>query len=129
MPLKIKLKPQEEVILGGALLANGEHPAELTICNRVPILRGKDIMREEAANTPVRRIYFLLQAMYLEQARTPRHYQAFLSQVKDLLAAAPSMVEGLYTVSEAVLDEDFYRALRSAKKLMQHEAELLAKVA
>ena len=129
MPLKIKLKPREEVILGGALLANGEHPAELTVRNRVPLLRGKDIIREEDATTPVRRIYFLLQAMYLEQARTPRHYQAFLALVKDLLAAAPSMVEGLYDMSEAVLDDDFYRALRSAKKLMQRESELLAQVA
>ena len=129
MPLKLKLKAREEVILGGALLVNGEQPTELTVRNRVPILRSKDIMREPEATTPVRRIYFLLQAMYLEQTRTPRHYQAFLQSVKELLSAAPSMVEGLYDLSEAVLDDDFYRALRGAKKLMAQEAEILSRAA
>ena len=42
MALKLTLKPNEKVFIGGAVVQNGENPAELSILNDVPLLRGKD---------------------------------------------------------------------------------------
>ncbi len=45
MALKISLKPHEKMILGGAVITNGNSMGcHLVIENKVPILREKDIL-------------------------------------------------------------------------------------
>ncbi len=44
MALKISLKPDERIIIGGAVLQNGGARSDFVIENSVPILREKDIM-------------------------------------------------------------------------------------
>jgi len=47
MALRITLKPQEKMILGGAVITNGNSfRCNLIIENKVPILREKDILSE-----------------------------------------------------------------------------------
>jgi len=125
MPLKLKLKPKEKVIIGGAVLVNGGSHAEFSVENRVPILRSKDIMTEDEADSHCKKIYFLLQLMYIEQKRSQEHYDMYLQLVKELIAAAPSMVGMLYEVSESLLEDDFYKALKRAKKLIAYEAKAI----
>ena len=58
MALKITLKPGERMIIGGAVLTNGNSAScDLVVENKIPILRQKDILTEEKANSPCRRIY------------------------------------------------------------------------
>ena len=57
MPLKLSLKPGEKFVLNGAVLANGDKRTSLVIQNKACVLREKDIMQPEDANTPARRIY------------------------------------------------------------------------
>jgi len=125
MSLKLKLKPKEKVIIGGAVLINGGSHAEFSVENRVPILRSKDIMTEEQADSHCKKIYFLLQLMYIEQKRSQEHYNMYLKLVKELISAAPSMVSMLYEVSESLLEDDFYKALKRAKKLIAYESEAM----
>ncbi len=66
MALKITLKPQERVIIGGAAVTNGSARSILIIENDVPILREKDIMSEINANTPCKHLYFIIQLMYID---------------------------------------------------------------
>lgn len=66
MALKIKLKPHERLIIGGAVVANGDSKCDLIIENEVPVLRDKDILREKEANTPSKRVYFAIQLMYVD---------------------------------------------------------------
>ena len=47
MALKLSLKPGEKMIIGGAVVKNGDAKAELFIENQVPLLREKDIMRRK----------------------------------------------------------------------------------
>ena len=54
MALKITLKPQEKMILGGAVISNGNNAGcQLIIENEVPILREKDILSENTVSTAV----------------------------------------------------------------------------
>ena len=61
MPLKITLKPHERMIVGGAVITNGNTRCDLLIENKVSILRQKDIMSEKDADSPCRKIYFTIQ--------------------------------------------------------------------
>ncbi|RPJ12927.1 MAG: flagellar protein FlbT, partial [Deltaproteobacteria bacterium] len=55
MALKITLKPGERMVIGGAVLTSGNSAScDLVIENRTPILRQKDILTEEKANSPCR---------------------------------------------------------------------------
>ncbi|MDP0499600.1 MAG: flagellar biosynthesis repressor FlbT [Verrucomicrobiota bacterium JB022] len=125
MPLKIKLKPHERIILGGAVITNGRNATEFTIDNKVTLLRAKDIMTEEMANSPSKRIYFVLQMMYIDQRRTKEQYDTYLKLVKDLLKAAPSLTDVVMDVSEALLNDDFYKAMKAAHVLIERETSLI----
>src|SRR5579872_3769334 len=71
MPLSINLKPGEKLIVNGVVLQNAHHQAtKLLVHNEAALLREKDIMTEEAATTPARRIYFAVQCHYLFPEKT-----------------------------------------------------------
>ena len=66
MPLKLTLKPNEKVLIGTAVISNAGQKSELVIQNTVPVLREKDIITEENANTICRKIYHVILNMYVE---------------------------------------------------------------
>lgn len=66
MPLKLTLKPDEKVLIGTAVLTNAGPKAEIIIQNTVPVLREKDIISEEKADTVVKKIYFVILSMYVD---------------------------------------------------------------
>lgn len=128
MSLKLSLKPHEKVIIGGAVISAGNKHIELLVENIVPILRQKDIMLEENANTPARRIYFALQLMYIDIDNRPAHIESFFGLARDILDAAPST--GLYIkqICDLVTTSQFYHALKTANQLIDYEKELTAHV-
>ncbi len=125
MPLKIRLKGHEKILLGNVVITNGERPAEFHVENKVSILREKDIMREEAATTPARRLYFLVQLMYMDQASLVGYHASYWELVREIVAAAPSSREHLEEISALLLEQDYYHALKAARRLIGHEGQLL----
>ena len=68
MPLKVELKPGERILIGECVITNAGHRAQFVIDGKVPIIREKDIMTAEQANTPAKRIYLSILLMYTSQA-------------------------------------------------------------
>ena len=128
MPLKLTLKPHEKVIIGGAVVKNGNTASHLTIENSVPVLRQQDILTEEHANTPCRRIYMVIQLMYIYYGSSARLHPVYWDLVREVVNAAPSMKDLLSQISEYILDGKLYQALKQAKKLISYEEELLKHV-
>ena len=64
MALKVELKPGERIILGECVITNHDQRTRLVIEGQVPILREKDILTKQSANTPAKRIYLAVQLMY-----------------------------------------------------------------
>ncbi|HVN98146.1 MAG TPA: flagellar biosynthesis repressor FlbT [Syntrophorhabdaceae bacterium] len=125
MALKISLKPQERTIIGGAVVANGGSKADLIIENNVPVLRDKDILRERDAVTPCKRIYFMIQLMYVDDRDLVEKHNLYWSLVKDVVQAAPSTAAILGEISEHILYSRYYTALKLAKKLIEYEEEVM----
>ena len=44
MALKVELKPHERIVIGGAVLRNGETRCRFVIEGNVPVMRERDIM-------------------------------------------------------------------------------------
>jgi len=127
VPLKITLKPRETILVGGALIKNGEHIAQFTVENEVPILRQKDILTERDAKTVCRKIYYVIQLMYFEPGNLPAHHQTYWQLVRALSAAAPSTLPLIDEIGELILNGKYYQALKSARTLIAYEDALTAK--
>jgi flagellar protein FlbT len=128
MSLKLRLKPDEKIIIGGAVLQNGPKASEFIVENTVPILRQKDILAERDAVSPARRVYFVIQLLYIDRENQVDYHTRYWDLVKDILAAAPSTKPYVDRISEQIESGDFYQALKFTRKLITYEEELLSHV-
>ena len=124
MGLKVELKAGERFILGDCIVTNGNQRTRLLIEGEAPILREKDIMTSVQADTPAKRIYLVVQLMYT--ARDPRvHHETYFILMRELVQAAPSAWPHIVAVSNHILADEMYKALKSAKALIAYEKELI----
>jgi flagellar biosynthesis repressor protein FlbT len=129
MPLKITLKPGERLVAGGAVITNGSnHNCDLLVNNNSPVLRENDILTEKDATSPCSRIYFTIQLMYIDHENRKIHVDQYWQMVEELLSAAPSMTIFIDQISENIVNERYYQALRLAGDLIVYEQEVLKHV-
>jgi len=129
MALKITLKPDERMIIGGAVVTNGNSTGcDLLVDNKVPILRQKDILNEDQANSPCRKIYFIIQLMYIDEENLPTYHNTYWNLVRDVVQAAPSMIALIDVISEHILNKRYYQALKATKSLVDYEQEVISRV-
>ena len=124
MALKVELKPFERIIIGQSLITNSDARTRLLISGEAPILREKDLLTAETANTPVKRLYLCIQMMYLEND-IPKYQDLYMSFVKDLLEAVPSFRKSIETASNLIVSGSLYNSLKEVQKLIRREEELL----
>lgn len=124
MALKVELKPGERFILGTAVITNTDQRTTLQIEGDAPVLREKDILTPEDADTPARRLYLAVQLMFLEKDIS-KLKDEYLALMQDILGAAPSTKSFLEAVNNQILTGSHYKALKEAKKLVSYEQELL----
>jgi len=125
MALKVELKPGERILIGECVITNAEQRTRLLIEGSAPILREKDIMTADRANTPAKRIYLAVQLMYT--SREPqRHHDTYFSLVRDIAQAAPSTWGHIQSINNHILTGEMYKALKEARKLIAYEEELLS---
>ena len=83
MALKVELKPGEKIIIGDCVVTNHDQRTRLMIDGQAPILREKDILTPQRADTPAKRIYLAIQLMYT--SKEPRTYhEHYFSLVRDI---------------------------------------------
>ena len=124
MALKVELKAGERLIVGDCLITNTEQRARLLIEGETPILRERDILTPETANTPAKRIYLAVQLMYL--SRNPRdHHEVYFDLMRDIVQAAPSTWPYIENINNHILTGEMYKALKHARKLIAYEQELI----
>jgi flagellar protein FlbT len=127
MALIIDLKPGEKILIGTAVITNDSQRTRLHISGDAAILREKDVMKEEEADTPCKKIYFLVQCMYL--ARNAKiYFEKYFGLIKEIQDAAPTTSLFFLKINDMILDGHYYKAMKEARELLQHEEELLHNV-
>jgi len=127
MALIIDLKPSEKVVIGEAVITNDDSRTRLHIEGDAPILREKDIMTEEEANSPCKKIYLIVQLMYLSSSPGALH-DVYFEQINDIQNAAPSTATFFMNINDYIMNDQYYKAMKEAKSLMKHEEELINNV-
>ena len=130
MPLKLSLKPGEKFVLNGAVVQNGDRRGVLVLQNKASVLREKDIMQQEQANTPARRIYFPVMMMYLDESGAERYYDEFVRRMSEFMGVIrnPNVLADCVDVSKYCMEREYYKALMLCRKLIEYEDERLGNV-
>lgn len=127
MALKLSLKPDEKLVINGAVIANADRRATLIVHNKASILREKDILQEEDVNSPAKRIYFPIMLMYMDQGHTDKYYEEFVLRMTEFMSviSTAEAVENCVKISRDVMSKNYYRALINCKKLIAFENQRL----
>src|SRR5436305_15081389 len=79
MPLTIRLRPGERLIVNGAVLRNGSPRAvALEVLNKVTTLHERDLILPEQADTALKQLYLQIQMMHLEPENHDVYYKPFV---------------------------------------------------
>ena len=124
MALVIDLKPGEKILIGEAVITNDTQRTRLHIAGDAPILREKDVMQESDADTPCKRVCFLIQCMYLSQAPGEYHKKYF-DLIHEIQVAAPTSSIFFMQINDEIMAERYYKAMKVAQQIIEHEKELL----
>jgi flagellar protein FlbT len=130
MPLKLTLKPNEKVLIGTAVIANGPAKTEFVVLNRVPVVRERDIITEEKADTVAKKLYMTILNMYITPAREKDFHGIYFVLMREmiLIPVDARAVDLMVEMSQHILAGDHYRALKLCRQLIKFEAEALANV-
>src|SRR5690349_9180343 len=107
MALKVELKPGERILIGDSVITNGAQRTRFLIEGRSPVLRERDIITADQADTPAKRIYLAIVLMYT--ARDPRaHHETYFALVNEFLKAAPSAASYVELINDQILTGELY---------------------
>ncbi len=127
--LVLKLGPHERVLINGAVIENGDKRSRLAIMTpNANILRLKDAIHPEDANTPVRRVCYLAQMVLsgdLEPDESRMQLIRGIEQLSQVLID-PDSRSHLAQATAAVLQNQHYQALKFLRGLLPREERLLA---
>jgi flagellar biosynthesis repressor protein FlbT len=128
MALKVELKPQERIIIGSCVITNTDQRTRLLIDgDNVPILREKDIMTPESADTPAKLVYLAVQLMYISPDPQNNH-GTYFNLLREIITSVPSAWPIIEEINSNILNGQLYRALKEARKLIAFERELLDRI-
>ena len=127
MALIIDLKPGEKFLIGNAVITNDDKRTRLHVAGETPILREKDVLKEENADSPCKKIYFLIQCMYLSD-KPDIYFDKYFRMVREIQKAAPSTSFLFMSINEKIIQGHYYKALKDAKELIQYEEDLISNV-
>lgn len=131
MALKLTLKPGERVAINGAVIVNGDRRSAFVVENQARVLRERDIVKPENADTPAKRIYLPIMLMYLEPAEERRLFPEFEQRLTEF-AGAISDAGALKTcaaIAAHVANGEHYKAMTLCRSLVEFEKTRLAHVA
>jgi flagellar biosynthesis repressor protein FlbT len=128
MALKVELKPHERIIIGNCVITNTDQRARLLIDgDNIPILREKDILTPDIADTPAKLIYLAVQLMYISPDARASH-GTYFNLIRDMVTAVPSAWPIIEAINNQILNGDLYQALKECKKLVAYEKKLLDQI-
>jgi flagellar protein FlbT len=125
VPLRVELKPFERIVIGETVLINSGTRTSFLIDGEAPILRERDTITAETANTPAKRLYHCVQTMYLK-SDIPKYLPAYQGFLRDLHNSNPGDRLAIDVISTHVSSGALYKALKEIRKLMKREDALLA---
>ncbi|MGG7645244.1 flagellar biosynthesis repressor FlbT [Rhodovulum sp. YNF3179] len=127
--LVLKLGPQERVLVNGAVIENGARRGRFSVLTPgAKILRLRDAIHPEAANTPVRRVCYIAQLVLSGDAEPDAARIQLVRGIEQLSQVFTDSDSRQYLdrATEDILQDRFYPALKALRALLPREERLMA---
>ncbi|MGR3758458.1 MAG: flagellar biosynthesis repressor FlbT [Tranquillimonas sp.] len=127
--LVLKLAPRERVLINGAVIENGDRRGRLNIVTPgANILRLRDALHPDEADTPVRRVCYIAQLALSGEADPAEARRQILRGVEQLsqVLTDPDSGAHLTRATSAILEGQIYQALKALRALLPREDRLMA---
>lgn len=126
--LVLKLRPEERIMINGAVIENGERRTRLHVLTpNANVLRLRDAIHPNEANTPVKRVCYIAQLLLAGEAEPQEARQQLMSGI-DQLAQVFQDTNCTHFLAEAkdnLCQQNDYQVLKFLRQLLPIEASLM----
>lgn len=124
--LKITLKPGEKIYVNGAVIRT-DRKVSLEFMNDVQFLLENHVMQPEAAVTPLRQLYFIVQIMLISPQETDDARAMFRKSLPRLIDSFSSdaIKADLKQIDQLVAEGQVYEAMKMLRGLFPREDNIL----
>lgn len=119
MPLKFVLRPNEKVIINGAVIGAGDRPGSFFLYNTANFLRGREVLKEEQVDCIEKKLYFVIQLIYIFPEDGKINQPRFAAILQETKEARPDRAPEIDEIGELVAAHNYYRALKQCRKLFR----------
>ncbi len=125
MPLKLRLKPNEKIIVNGAVIVCEHGGTELTFLNQARILREDDVVSPEAlegigtrggTRSGARQLYFIIQLLYIDPEKAEQYLPLLAQSVAAVRDEYPDRGTAIDGIVHLLADGFLYRALKACRE-------------
>jgi len=127
--LVLKLAPKERVLINGAVIENGDRRSRMSIVTPdANILRLRDAIHPEDANTPVRRVCYATQLVLSGDSDPVSSRLSLLRRIEELsqVFTDPDSRRSLAEATDALIKDQHYKCLKALRTLLPREERLFA---
>jgi flagellar protein FlbT len=125
--LRIFLRPGEKVFLNGAVL-RADRKVSLEVLNDVSFLLESHVIQAHETTTPLRQLYFMIQAILINPAEAEDARRLYREQHTALLHTVSNrqIQAGLAAVASCMAEERTFEALKIIRQLFDVEQDILS---
>jgi len=125
MALKLTLRPDERIVVNGCMMRNSSRRHVLTIESHADVVRGHELLDEDAPVTPVTRVYYLVQNALIHSKLRDDLVPIIQREMANLATTFghPSLGH-IFEAANYVSVGDYYKAMRALRPVLEHEAKL-----
>jgi flagellar protein FlbT len=125
--MQITLRPDEKIYINGAVL-RVDRKVSIELLNDAAFLLEAHVMSVEAAVTPLRQLYFVVQMMLINPNDTAAAEALFKENLKGMLAVYTErrIIEALQRVGKLVAGNRYFDALKLLRGLFALDDSILA---
>jgi len=126
--LVLKLRPAERILINGVVVENGDRRTKLNVLTpNANVLRLRDAIHPDEANTPVKRVCYIAQMVLAGEADPVKGRDQLLSGIEQLsqVFTDPDSRKRLDLATENVVNDKTYPALKALRGLIAREQRLM----
>jgi flagellar protein FlbT len=125
--MQITLRPDEKIYINGAVL-RVDRKVSIELLNDAAFLLEAHVMSVDAAVTPLRQLYFVVQMMLINPNDTAAAEALFKTNLSGMLAVYTERktIEGLQKVGKLVATNRYFDALKLLRGLFAMDDAILA---
>ena len=124
--MKIHLKKGEKFFVNGAVIKS-DQKCSIELLNNVAFLLETHVMQPDAATTPFRQLYFVVQTLLMnpETEMMTRELYWHQSDALHRVVENQSLIEGLRASDELVKSQRYFDALKEIRKQFSQEKSVM----